>query len=597
MSKENVNSVKKTIFQKLGCLEALPTVIFLLIQIYSNRKDYFRLMCSSLSAFRSTKYETACYALKLSKTLDENSLKRLSEITNRVKDKSKQIAVTLCEMDQSSITKTTQVCEWIEKLSIHKTCPILTIDFSFGIFNNILHLSLKNIEGIIRANLCLEKTIKLELHKCSFQEIIGWNSKTILKELIIFDCPSLLTLPPFDNISVVTIRCLRNHHEDFMPNPINFEGFGSPSKFSFEGVPLTLDTFQLMALPSFVSLLQELRIKTSFSSDFQDFSFCQNIPLVQIHNVNLTLLRHVAPLLPVYHGKNIKLEQCKLSRWMGQSLPNVVKCDLTLCYELTGLPLMPKLIRLKMDNCYELSEIPLFPSLTYLSVVSCRKLSQIAFCPKLLTVVLRSLQSFEDASTIALVRHFHIQSCDRIVSIPSLKNAEEVTIYNCHGLTNLDEMTLDWKMEENRNVWLSSLNGLSVFTFCQNIYYLELTNLRELRSCDGIGNIQKLTLKKCTNLMCTKGLGVIIERINLLECPLLRDIDEVNDIPVVDILSSPNIDFHGLGNHHAVGVRGCPFFDKLLEEYQKEQKNGEIFKAIKQLHWNASGSLPAVQIW
>jgi glycerol-3-phosphate responsive antiterminator len=43
------NSVNETLFQKTGCVEALPTVVFQIIQKYSQEIDYLRLMSSNLA--------------------------------------------------------------------------------------------------------------------------------------------------------------------------------------------------------------------------------------------------------------------------------------------------------------------------------------------------------------------------------------------------------------------------------------------------------------------------------------------------------------------------------------------------------------------
>jgi hypothetical protein len=89
---------------------------------------------------------------------------------------------------------------------------------------------------------------------------------------------------------------------------------------------------------------------------------------------------------------------------------------------------------------------------------------------------------------------------------------EELKICDCLKLSDLQQLTQEWKVDviqEKRMVHLQDLPAITNFSFCQNIFSLELTDLSGLRNCQGIGNIHHLTIDGGDTFYTTKGLGKV----------------------------------------------------------------------------------------
>jgi hypothetical protein len=130
--------------------------------------------------------------------------------------------------------------------------------FSFAVFNNLLQLTLHRIKGISTMNLFLEKTTKLTLTQCSdLKKISAWNSTNALDEFVLEDCFALWSLPPFENISVISIgpydyRCGSFHVR-------------KQKKLYYSGYTLSLETLQIMSTePSFLNSVEGLILDLTF---------------------------------------------------------------------------------------------------------------------------------------------------------------------------------------------------------------------------------------------------------------------------------------------------------------------------------------------
>jgi hypothetical protein len=251
----------------------LPTVIFQVVQEYSREKDYRHLINSNSDSFKSVKQETAYYVLELSKKTEERLL-QIASIIDYVKDKSKQIAITIDNLDQSSVINYAQYYDGINKLSLDGFQQAFSSQLSFGMFANIYYLTLRGIKGIPQAHLYLDKTIKLELLFCAFDEILDWRGKHSMKELIINSCDELTSFPFLEGIPVVTITTYNKRLNNFQ--------VGGQTKFYFYGSAITLETMEQIASQStsfFDSLTYlQLRCLHNFPIEFQDYSVFQNIP-------------------------------------------------------------------------------------------------------------------------------------------------------------------------------------------------------------------------------------------------------------------------------------------------------------------------------
>jgi hypothetical protein len=187
-----------------GRLEELPTVIFRLGHC-EFEAEYRRLMNANPAIFETVKFETVYLSLKIAHALKTQEQDALHGLINRVMDKSKQISMSFYDVSQSTISKMASFWDGIEKITL-KPAHLSRYDgFSFQVFTNIIELNLENIHGILKANLYLEKTSKLNVSLCGFGEITAWNSQSSLHEVTIFTCDSLVKLPSLENIPSVDI--------------------------------------------------------------------------------------------------------------------------------------------------------------------------------------------------------------------------------------------------------------------------------------------------------------------------------------------------------------------------------------------------------
>jgi hypothetical protein len=149
-------------------------------------------------------------------------------------------------------------------------------------------------------------------------------------------------------------------------------------------------------------------------------------------------------------------------------------------------------------------------------------------------------------------------------------------------------------------VFLCDLPALVDFSFCHNIYSLELMYLSGLRNCLGVANIHYLHIERCDGLISTEGLGKVTGKCILKNCWSLSTLQDLTNIPKVEIYSCNSVDdYSGLGDHELLLIRECPYFAELLTEYRNEQKHKELFSTIHHLFWCPTGdySVEAQQIW
>jgi hypothetical protein len=229
-----------SLFQKQRCIESLPTPIFQLIQDYSKGKDYRNLMNTNLSTFQPVKSETVKYSLIGPKLWNRvNCLgdkeARLLQIIRSVKDKSKQISISISQVKQLTLLKYVHLfegihtfhyngCEWGRTASFDQS-------FSFDIFNNIHHLLLEDLHGISTIKSAPRHIVKLELIDCGFSRFEDLNPTNTLKELKIRSNKDLEVICFLDGISKLQIQSTRNIELLFPRNCIDFElACGSFSK-------------------------------------------------------------------------------------------------------------------------------------------------------------------------------------------------------------------------------------------------------------------------------------------------------------------------------------------------------------------------------
>jgi hypothetical protein len=386
-----------SLFQKKGdCIEGMPVPIFQIIQEFLNEQDYRDLMNTNLSTFQPIKYVTVHYTLvgperwiDFDFCADGNKEAKLLQIINSVKDKAKQIEMRTKDASQPLILQFRHLFEGIAKLTVEKTQ--FTKNFPLTIFNNIRHLKLSSTGvGLIQTNFDLGNLETLELLHCGMEEIVAWNSSHSLKTLILLGCFKLKFIPPLDNIEDVYLHGATKL--------THFQSSGNHKKFTFTGRTLDEATLRIMNQPSFYESLQNLRLGYHFTPS--DFSFCQNIPVIDLNNTSRNSRNDCYPRLPILYGKEIKLNYFSLSSWNGQVFSNILKCELRDCIDLIHFPEMPVLQSLSLQECNQLVTITSLHSLQNLKILDCLQFKCIGLVPNLISVDISGCPCFEDHSGI-----------------------------------------------------------------------------------------------------------------------------------------------------------------------------------------------------
>jgi hypothetical protein len=560
-----------SLIQKRGnCIEGLATALFQIIQDYLSEYDYCQLMNTNLSTFQPIKYETVHYTISANKSdLCEtyNEMVALQMIVS-VKDKFKQITVKLSNVEEKLIRKYAQFYDGVE------TLHLMGFAFSFnsktfGMLHSICRLILMcgNLSSVVDFN--LENLSLLIIWNCiNVTEISSWNSSNKLRSVTIKGCPDVQFIPPLDNIKIVKI--------DSCYSLTKFQTTGGHARFcwvEFEGHPLSKEAFQCMVQPAFYAKMQHLKLSCYFPSQFLGFSLWKNITVVI-----LTAPPGDRHSFPVFYGVDLRLENFSLSAWNDcKELPNVKFCILTGCEDFRVFPVSPMLTGLRVENCSDLRTIPSLPTLQVLGVFSCPLLEKIDYCPDLMTAKVYDCVSMRVFSLCLPLELLSISECE------ILKTLQIPPVINMNGeASNIRNSSLQTKCRLRLGEDLPSMTD---FTFCQNIYQVELLATETLVNLQGFNNISCLKIVSCFHLVTTEGIGKVFYRIILQDCPDLIRLVGLQGIPEVFIEDCDNIvDFTGLGNQELLGVTRSKEFSKLLREHtQNHLLHAHIFSTTKEI--------------
>jgi hypothetical protein len=142
-----------------------------------------------------------------------------------------------------------------------------------------------------------------------------------------------------------------------------------------------------------------------------------------------------------------------------------------------------------------------------------------------------------------------------------------------------DNHSLQKKCSLHLDEYLSSMND---FSFCQNIYEVEVSSMKQLYNLQGFNNISCLKIIGCHNLITTEGIGKILKTLTIAYCGKLTRLVGLQGIPEVFIQDCDNvIDFSGVGNHEMFAMSHA-VFDRLLDEYNQDiNQHAEIFGTVR----------------
>jgi hypothetical protein len=491
----------------------------------------------------------------------------LLNIIKNVKDKSKQISLSFSGVNQKHLYKYTWLYQGIHKFRLHCTSP-LRKSSSLDTLHNIYHLILENIEGISVLKSGFPNVVQLELINCSFILLSELNPTGSLKEFKLIPPSYVKITASLDNIPKIKIYSNSDVGFTFPRNCADLElrvrilrfqrGFCFDSKFPHE----------------------RLSITSRLHLDEKELEELNCYRAVKLHN---RALEDSAPLqFPIFHGEELDLVRFSFSKWDQRTFSKLKILHLRKCTDLKELPDMPMVESLILEECTEFTIIPSLPSLKELEIADCPTLSHVAFCPRLEDAM------FQDCVNLSCVDcgkldSLTIAGCFSIANIVSVLQTRHLDLFDMEfvSLDGIEGDDDEKFVHERREVCISNFRSLKDFSFCKNIYDLNLSDLNGLISCDNIMNIHHLKVIDCVNLKSSKGLKNITGSVVFMSCEALTSIINLENIPEVEIIDCEHItDFSGLGNHHKLTLRGAD----LLGVFQSFRKNHpKVMKTIEEL--------------
>jgi hypothetical protein len=530
-------------------------------------------MNSNVSTFGSIKYETVKYSLVMPRGLKYLLKKRylaILHLMDTVKDKSQQIRLKFSFFDPEVLEECAGLFEGIQALTIW--CQNESkLEFPFDLMKNVRSLQLFDIHTLNSAVIqtAFENVETLVLHGGNFRRIENINPKKTLKSLQISFCHSLEFVLSLDDIPHISIYYCRPWAPEFPKNCQKFEYVST--KVSFQSLQDSLS--------SFGSKLLQLKLVGPFLCTFSDFSFCQNIPSVELTNT----ADGNTPAFPIVNCEDLSLSAFSLSSWNGQFMLSFTKLELANCRDLVYFPHMTNVRVVKITLCISLKSIPILAHLEWLEVQSCNELETVSFGP-----LLKSLKFRDCVKLLAVpalepnLRFLNISQCWNLKVIPNTRNISQLEIIENFGITSLVGIQGDETnyLEMKRTVSLTNLHSVQNFNFCQNIYQLSLHTVgRNLTTCEGIANIHILSITNCIHLNTTLGLNNITGSVTFDKCIALKALIGLKNIPKVHLIYCNAVsNFNGLGNNQLLHVTGVPEFEKLHNQYKLFGAHREIFE-------------------
>jgi hypothetical protein len=255
----------------------------------------------------------------------------------------------------------------------------------------------------------------LSLFSCDFKEIYSFPEG--LQTLLIEGCNSLVRLPSVSLIPNVMLRTNRNLKCPEFPRNPHMETF----QFSIDTKPFHLQDISLQScknLSLYGRPLKVLILECCFPhpSAFNDFSFCENIPVVVLYRSrnrrDETTEETTSPSFPPnFNGKELFTSDFSLKSWNSPNIlfPNIQKLELHLV-ELERFPDMPELRSLTLVRAY-VKTFPPLHSLKELRMETEGAINSLPVCPKLVRVYLTANSKRTDLSNILHAKFVTLNTC------------------------------------------------------------------------------------------------------------------------------------------------------------------------------------------
>jgi hypothetical protein len=533
-----------------GCVQALPSPIFHLMQPFLSEWDYRQFLNSSLLLFQQVKFETVCYTFKGPerwKKIDgfPNNLARkeyFKQLLGNVKDKSKQILIHLSHPSPKSLKDNADILRGLRGLTLHSYWQLSFSNCGFSVFSNIQHLILKDIGTI--------ESFPVDLSGVVVLEIINWNN---LK-----DISSLGAIPSLAKVCI--IQCFQLGSVEVLKNMLkvkisecvalqDFSSLGNHQKLSvstqYSLSSIQLDTFKRIQE---LTLRCPLPLCTDSYRSVKDISFLSLINFAS-HISNL-------PCLPFLLGKVVCLENFNLILWNEQESETMEILELVRCTELSHFPFLRNVHSLKIQDDSNQTHFPFLSSLKQLFFI-------------------RYMQLI-DFSLFLHISFLFLNNCPCVTDVSILGAIPKLFLINCNGITSLEGLG----NHGNSDVLLSSCLNITDFSPLKSLWKLHLDMLPQLEKAAAVDEVAHLTISRCEHFTDPGELHKL-RSLTIADCSSLAHLTGVKHIIQLTVVNCSALkSFSEIGNHLKAVFSNYPGLVLMHKEFRKSTKYSEIFGTI-----------------
>ncbi len=480
--------------------DTIPREILTIIRCYLNHHDYRELLNTRKSAFQLLKSETVYYNLKINSKLVQQLIDDFTFIYRLVKDKSRQISLTINTPTKEIVERCSSFIPGINKLIF-----CWSNHLNISLISNIYHVHLRWIEGINRlSGLSGVKILEVYISR----SLIAIDFTPGLKRLVLYHLSELLEIAEYGSIPELQItdcpnlslQGLGNHQKVSIDYSDDISIFRSVRYFHFEDCPT------LSNLPRFENLVYlvlgcnnelfdsscfpNLRFLRLISADIHcEFSFPASLEFADFQSCNiydLSVLSNVKELIFTdcrgrgFHNVNVLSNACKITFHQISELEDVSSLD--------------GVYDLKIAYCRNVKDISKLGRVHRLCVEDCGMTSLEGLGQGNSDIILSRLPQNIDSSPIRSIYKVSLQNCDGLVDGMGLSYVQHLTIFNCNNFEDTSGLG------RVKSLYLSYCEKLKRLVGLENVPHIHLEVCKQLEDIDCLGKQQSLIIVNCVKL-------------------------------------------------------------------------------------------------
>jgi hypothetical protein len=528
------------------------------------------------------------------------SFKILDILRMKTKNSWQQIRLTIYDASVTTLMNYSSNFTNIYHLTVFlKAIVPLTNDFDFRIFNNIHKVSLYEFTGITTISTGLENIRELEL--CHFQDLLSIQCPLRrFHKVSIISCKSLQSLPVLEETTMIELMDIGQQGiidlsgtRDSLRSLIYRHNQQSPPNY--------ISNLHGVAFDS----LQEVTLINLLPGDFP-FSSLSHISKVTLEFNSK--LHHHFPSFPIFHGKYLHLKNVNVSSWSDKKnqwieMNHLHSLQLENCFGLDRLPIFRNVKQIQLINIKGAFDEIRTESLPYcrnLVVAACSNLRVIYRLPKIQSIEINHCQLFskfigfleeDHLGPDLIIQKVLLNNLKQFRNVSSLRNVHDLHLFHCPNLKSFDGFDQTILFREQRKMQLYSFNAKDCdMKGLGNIGRLEFVDVSNLLDGKGIHDIDRLLLKRVTNLTSFCNFYGLHQSVTICTAYSLVSFDGLQSVPQVALLNIiPRIkDFTGLMN---CGQVVCYAVYPLIEEatafqlkHETSSEAADVFRTIREFY-------------